>query len=172
MLATNNTTLFTSNTASSYSASSNVYSYGNYYNWYSATAGHGKYGSFYGSSFTSPGDICPAGWHLPTGKNASGDFGVLDIALGGTGAYSDSSTTPTGATMSGLWRSYPNNFVYSGNVSDSSVYNRNSYGSYWSASGGNSNSAYYLYFGSTYVRPGTSNYNKYYGWVVRCVAGV
>ena len=168
MLATNNTTLFTSNTASSYSASSNVYSYGNYYNWYSATAGHGKYGSNYGSSFTSPGDICPAGWHLPTGKDATGEFGLLDIALGGTGATSSSSTTPTGATMSGLWRSYPNNFVYSGYVSGSSVYDRNSYGKYWSASV----DAYYLTFGSTYVDPGALNTTKYYGWMVRCAAGV
>ena len=80
MLATNNTTLFTNNTSSSYSASSNVYSYGNYYNWYSATAGHGKYGSSYGSGYTAPGDICPAGWHLPTG-NTTGEYYALNTAL-------------------------------------------------------------------------------------------
>ena len=172
MLATNNTTLFTNNTASGYSASSNVYSYGNYYNWYSATGGNGKYGSSYGSSYTAPGDICPAGWHLPTGKDATGDFGVLDIALGGIGAYSNSSTTPTGATMSLAYRSYPNNFVYSGNVNGSSVYDRTSYGDYWSASGYGSGSAYDMFFSSTGVYPGTGNGGKYYGWVVRCVAGV
>ena len=172
MLATNNTTLFTNNTSSSYSAGSNVYSYGNYYNWYSATAGHGKNGSSYGSSFTSPGDICPAGWHLPTGKDASGDFGVLDIALGGTGAYSDSSTTPTGATMSSAYRSYPNNFVYSGGVDGSSVNGRSSYGVYWSASGSSSGYAYLLGFGSSYVNPGTGSNFKYYGRMARCVSGV
>ena len=171
MLATNNTTLFTNNTASSYSASSNVYSYGNYYNWYSATAGHGKYGSDYGSSFTSPGDICPAGWHLPTGKDASGEFGLLDIALGGTGASSSSSTTPTGTDMSKAWRTYPNNFVYSGYVDGSSVNSRNSNGIYWSASGSNRYDAYYLGFGSTYVDPGTHYSNKYYGRMVRCLSG-
>ena len=172
MLATNNTTLFTNNTSSSYSAGSNVYSYGNYYNWYSATAGHGKNGSSYGSSFTSPGDICPADWHLPTGKDASGDFGVLDIALGGTGAYSDSSTTPTGATMSSAYRSYPNNFVYSGGVDGSSVNGRSSYGVYWSASGSSSGYAYLLGFGSSYVNPGTGSNFKYYGRMARCVSGV
>ena len=172
MLATNNTTLFTNNASSSYSAGSNVYSYGNYYNWYSATAGHGKNGSSYGSSFTSPGDICPAGWHLPTGKDASGDFGVLDIALGGTGAYSDSSTTPTGATMSSAYRSYPNNFVYSGGVDGSSVNGRSSYGVYWSASGSSSGYAYLLGFGSSYVNPGTGSNFKYYGRMARCVSGV
>ena len=171
MLATNNTTLFTNNTASSYSASSNVYSYGNYYNWYSATAGHGKYGSDYGSSFTSPGDICPAGWHLPTGKDASGEFGLLDIALGGTGASSSSSTTPTGTDMSKAWRTYPNNFVYSGYVNGSSVNIRGSYGNYWSASGNASYSAYNLYFISTGVHPGTGGGSKYYGGMVRCLSG-
>ena len=172
MLATNNTTLFTNNTASGYSANSNVYSYGNYYNWYSATAGHGKYGSSYGSNFTAPGDICPAGWRLPTGKDATGDFGLLDIALGGTGAGSNPVTTPTGATMSLAYRSYPNNFVYSGSVAGSSVYNRNSYGYYWSASGNNSNSAYSMLFYSTSVSPGTGNAYKYSGWMVRCLSGV
>ena len=172
MLATNNTTLFTNNTSSSYSTESNVYSYGNYYNWYSATAGHGKYGSSYGSGYIAPGDICPAGWHLPTGKDASGNFGVLDIALGGTGATSKSSTTPTGATMSSLWRSYPNNFIYSGYVDGSSVYSRNSYGYYWSASGLSSGNAYFLRLSSSDVLPGLGSLGKYYGRMVRCVAGV
>ena len=172
MLAINNTTLYTNNTASGYSASSNVYSYGNYYNWYSATAGHGKYGSSYGSSYIALGDICPVGWHLPTGKDTTGDFGVLDIALGGTGAYSSPSTTPTGATMSLAYRSYPNNFVYSGYVNGVSVYTRNSNGEYWSASGYSSNGAYLMYFYSTNVAPGTSDTFKYGGGMVRCVAGV
>ena len=79
-LRTDNTVLFTSNTASGYIATSNVYSYGNYYNWYSATAGHGKYGSSYGGSFTSPGDICPYGWHLPTGTS-SGEYCALNTAI-------------------------------------------------------------------------------------------
>ncbi len=171
MLAANNTTLFTNNTSASYSASSNVYSYGNYYNWYSATAGYGKYGSSYGSGYTAPGDICPAGWHLPTGKDATGEFGLLDIALGGTGAYSDSSTTPTGATMSGLWRSYPNNFVYSGEVSGSLVDSRNSGGGYWSVSGNGSSNAYGLGFSSRIANPGRNIPYKNYGWMVRCVAG-
>ncbi len=164
MLATNNTTLFTSNTASSYSATSNVYSYGNYYNWYSATAGHGKYGSSYGSSFTSPGDICPAGWHLPTGKT-NGEYYNLNYAI------NDNNNT-TDSTASQKIRSYPNNFVYSGDVTGSSVYGRNYYGYYCSASGYNSSVASLLGFSSTYVSPGTDFDYKYYGRMVRCVAGV
>jgi hypothetical protein len=73
--------------------------------------------------------------------------------------------------MSLAYRSCPNNFVYSGNVNGASVINRNFYGIYWSASGSTSSSAYNVYFGSTYVRPGTSSGNKYSGRMVRCVAG-
>ncbi len=165
MLATNNTTLFTNNTASSYSASSNVYSYGNYYNWYSATGGHGEYGSSYGSGYTAPGDICPAGWHLPTGKVATGDFGVLDIAMGGTGASQST------AEASNRWRTFPNNFVYSGYVNGSFLNGRNSYGNYWSASGSDSYSAYLLSFDSASVNPGTNVSHKYSGRLVRCLLG-
>ncbi len=164
-LRTDNTTLFTDNTSSNYSTSNNVYSYGNYYNWYSATAGHGKYGSSYGSGYTSPGDICPAGWHLPTGGSATAEFGALDVAMGGTGAYQST------AEASNRWRSYPNNFVYSGNVNGSSVNNRGANGNYWSSSANNSNNAYNLNFNSSNVNPGTNNFYKYYGRMVRCVAG-
>ena len=164
-LRTDNTTLFTDNTSSSYNASSNVYSYGNYYNWYSATAGHGKYGSSYGSGYTAPGDICPAGWHLPTGGSATAEFGALDVAMGGTGAHQGTTEA------SNRWRSYPNNFVSSGYVNGSSVRDRNSYGYYWSSSANSSYYAYYLYFSITFVDPGINNDGKYYGWLARCVAG-
>ena len=166
MLATNNTTLFTSNSALNYSASSNAYSYGNYYNWYSATAGHGKYGSSYGSGYIAPGDICPAGWHLPTGGSATAEFGALDVAMGGTGAYQET------AEASNRWRTYPNNFVYSGLVLGSSVGSRDSYGSYWSSSASVSVNAYNLYLYSSYVYPGTTDSSKYCGRMVRCVADI
>ena len=169
MLATNNTTLFTDNTSTSYSTSSNVYSYGNYYNWYSATAGNGKYGSSYASGYIAPGDICPAGWHLPTGGSATAEFGALDVALGGTGAYQSGDA---GTAQSAKWRSYPNNFVYSGYVDGSSVLYRSSYGYYWSSSASNSYYAYYLNFNSSSVYPGTTGSYKYVGRMVRCVAGV
>ena len=165
-LRTDNTTLFTDNTSSSYSASSNVYSYGNYYNWYSATAGHGKYGSSYGRGYVASGDICPAGWHLPTGGSASAEFGALDVVMSGTGANQST------AEASNRWRTYPNNFVYSGHVNGSSVNNRNSNGYYWSSSAYSSSVAYGLYLSSSLVGPGTNFDGEYYGWMVRCVAGV
>ena len=168
MLATNNTTLFVDNVASDYSANSDVYSYGNYYNWYSATAGNGVYST---SSGDAAGDICPAGWHLPTGRDATGDFGVLDIALGGTGAESNSNTTPTGITMSLAYRSYPNNFVNSGFLA-ASISARNSYGDYWSSSVESRLLVYHTYFDSNmYFQPGTATQNKPDGAAVRCIAG-
>ncbi len=186
MLATNNTTLFINNTSTNYSASSNVYSYGNYYNWYSATAGHGKYGDSYGSGYTAPGDICPAGWHLPKGGNKSqestNEFWQLIVTRlnGGTNPAnydsSDSSSHPyyigtEAIPVSNALRSYPNNFVYSGYVLRSSVYQRNSYGYYWSASGNSNSYAYGMDFYSSNVYPGATSYNKYLGRMVRCVAG-
>ena len=183
MLATNNTTLFTNNTASGYSASSNVYSYGNYYNWYSATAGHGKCGSSYSQGYESPGDICPAGWHLPKGGNKSQEstnefWQLITTGLnnGVNPANYDSSSYPyytgTEATpVSNALRSYPNNFVYSGNVDGSSVGSRSSYGYYWSSSANNSYTAYLLYFNSSSVYPGTDG-DKYFGRMARCVSGV
>ena len=51
----------------------NMYAYGNYYNWYSATAGNGKQET--GSGVTVAGDICPAGWHLPYGGNQTSEKG-------------------------------------------------------------------------------------------------
>lgn len=162
MLATNNTTLFANNTSTSYSSSSNVYSYGNYYNWYSATAGHGKYGSSYASGYIALGDICPAGWHLPTG-NTTGEYYALNTAI-----YAGTN----GSTASNGLRSYPNNFVYSGYVDGSSVGDRSSGGFYWSSSARYSYNTYVLYFLSDLVIPGTYTNYKYIGWMVRCVAGV
>ena len=151
-LRTDNTTLFINNTSSNYNIYGDVYSYGNYYNWYSATAGHGKYGNNYGSGYIAPGDICPAGWHLPTG-NTTGEY----YALG---------------TVSSKLRSYPSNFVYSGSVLSDSVSNRNYYGVYWSSSAYDGGYAYYLYLTKSYAGRGMEYDVKYYGRAVRCVAGV
>ena len=153
MLATNNTTLYTNNTSSSYSASSDVYSYGNYYNWYSATAGNGKYST----SGTVSGDICPAGWHLPTG-DTTGEFYALNTVIN-SGASN---------TSAGL-RAYPANFVYSGYVGGI-ITRRNFDGCYWSASGYGSSNAHNMSFYSTSVYPASLN-SKWIGKMVRCLSG-
>ena len=159
LINTNNTTLFTNNTSADYSTLSNVYSLGNYYNWYSATAGNGKNGSDYGSGYTAPGDICPAGWRLPTGKPSGGELSTLNTAVN-NGDTNDSE---------GL-RAYPVNLVQSGYVSDVQVYNRGSYGYYWTSTPfDSSDKITVLELSRSRVYPGTSAFYKYDGLPVRCI---
>ena len=142
------------------SLNANIASYGNYYNWYSATAGNGKYET--GSNVTVAGDICPAGWILPIGNetSANGSFSNLDSNMGGTGSGHDGSNN---------WRSFPNNFVYSGYWYGSSAYGRGSSGYYWSSTASSTNNAYYLGLSSDIVGF-TNNNNKYMGYPVRCLS--
>ena len=167
MLATNNTTLFVNNTSSNYSEHNYVYSYGNYYNWYSATAGRGTYSDFIWGNVA--GDICPAGWHLPTGArygSIAAEIGTLDVAMGGTGTwqYNDA-----GKAQSAKWRSYPNNFVYSGEPKTPYT-NRGNSGHYWTSSAGQSAQAYYLKIG--YSEIGVGGLSRNLGRSIRCIAGV
>ncbi|MBR3318981.1 InlB B-repeat-containing protein, partial [Candidatus Saccharibacteria bacterium] len=136
------------------------YSYGGMYNWYTATAGHGTYSK---PSGNTDGSICPSGWSLPSGKDAMGDFGKLDIALGGTG------TNQSTSVASKRWRTYPVNFVYSGMFSGSSANNRSTNGNYWSSTVSTPNMAYVEGLRSNYVAPGTNVYDKYGGLTVRCL---
>ena len=183
-LRTDNTTLFATNISSDYNVHNNVYSYGNYYNWYSATAGHGKYGSSYGSGYNTPGDICPVGWHLPKGGDkvyeSTNEFWALMVnGLNNSikPANYDTSTAPyytyrednESIPIDKALRSYPNNFIYSGSTWGSSI-SRNYNGSYWSASAVNSFNASEMRFYSDYVYP-MANHDKYFGKSVRCVIG-
>ena len=150
------------------SLNANIASYGNYYNWYSAAAGNGTYSTGEQGAETVAGDICPAGWILPIGDktDAKGSFSHLDTSMGGTGEWQGS------IEASNRWRSFPNNFVYSGYWSGSSADDRGYYGGYWSSTAGSTFYAYGLYFYSDGVGPGTDGGNKFYGDSVRCVAPV
>ena len=152
-------------------ARSTLYDY--YYNWYAATAGNGTYEK---NSGYADGDICPAGWHLPTGSGF-GEFGALSKALGGR--YDSStgeawsmwdSTSPTGATMSEAFRSSPSNFNYTGYRYGSYTYSRGTNGYYWSSAANGNSYAYNVDMSSTYLAPGTTSVYKYYGYGVRCIA--
>ena len=144
----------------------NVYSYGNYYNWYSATAGNGTYSK---SSGVVGGDLCPTGWHLPYGSDDTGEKG------GGTSGgfyYLASVLDATASSVAGsrAWRSYPNNFLNSGAINGSSVYDKGTGGNYWSSTANGINFAYRLYFGNSDIYyPGTDSGSKHYGRSVRCV---
>ena len=186
MLATNNTVLFTDNgTTYSYRADLDVYSFGNYYNWYSATAGHGKYGDDYGEGYNAPGDICPAGWHLPKGgdktQEATNEFWQLIVTGLNNGVnpanYSNilepyySGSTEAESVWNAL-RTYPNNFVNSGYLRNSSIYDRHYRGYYWSTSGTSISYAYSMSFMSDSVVPGGYYNGKNYGWAIRCIADI
>ena len=152
-------------------ADANLYSYGNYYNWYSATAGRGVYSRYNGSAV---GDLCPFGWHLPHGTG-TGEIGQLSNSLGGykTGSNvaqtMNSSTSPTGSIISKRIRHFPNNFIYNSYVIGSSLTGRGSYGRYWASTVVQYGVAYNLAFSGTIVNPGTTGGNEYYGYSVRCV---
>ena len=151
------------------------YGYGNYYNW-PATMASTSYFPDYSTSEISGTSLCPNGWKLPQGRSVSdgatsGSFSYLDVALGGTGNESSSSTVPTGSIMSKYWRQFPNNFVYAGYLTSNSTHNRESNGIYWSSSAYDNSSSYYLYIGldSGGVVPGTRYYNKSDGRSIRCL---
>ncbi len=85
--------------------------------------------------------------------------------MGGTGANQFT------AEASDRWRKYPTNFLYSGNVSSSSISCRGSLGYYWSSTANNTNSSYNLFLNSSDVYLGTDHYNKDNGLTARCVLG-
>jgi uncharacterized protein (TIGR02145 family) len=145
----------------------NITKCGLLYNYHTATAGTNIQANYSAADRNASGSICPANWRLPSGYDASGDFGVLDKAYlpGGTGSYHDLSNPDT----QGLWQ-YSGAFagVFSGDYF-SSFYDQGIYGRLWSSS---ANSAIYgnvLYFNSSDVRPGTYNVKRFYGVGVRCV---
>lgn len=135
--------------------------YGIYYNWYSATAGNGRYEI--GGAVTISGDICPVGWNLPIGSLAekNGSFTYLNQRMSGS----------TSVIGSNDWRSFPNNFVYSGRWggSSASAYERGQCGYYWSSTtGGPSGNTYDLELSNDRVSSGSIR-DREGGLSVRCV---
>ena len=157
-LNTNNTISFTTNTTSL--QKSDIYSYGNYYNWYAATAGTGTYSQ---TSGDATGSICPSGWTLPSG-GSDGQYSSLDSAMGGTGSGQGT------AVASNRWRSYPANFLYSGSWWGSAPGARGLDGFYWSRTAYGRGSAVELGFNAETVNPDTSVSGKPYGYTVRCLS--
>ena len=104
-------------------------------------------------------NICPAGWRLPTGVGATGEFRVMNNTVYAGKMDSDSS-------IIGL----PGLFQRGGGWGlGGSFFSQGTDGSYWSSSQNNDTQARYLGFFSTTVDPaflGTKNY----GFAVRCIA--
>lgn len=159
------------------SAYVSLYSYGNYYNWYSATAGRGTYST--PTYQSTEGDLCPAGWHLPTGGSI-GEYGMLSISLGGyKNANNEAqamtvSTLPDNQTMLERIQHFPNNFIYSGYTNGDILYLRGSRGYYTTSTATLNNNTFDFYFGPNGigVYPGLGSASKYYGRVIRCKASL
>ena len=147
---TNNLNRSMTQTHDDYSQSSSWYSYGVYYNWYTATAGNGTYSK---NSGAVSGDICPAGWHLPTGSG--GEFGALNTAANAGRTNKDF----------GL-RAYPVNFVWSGDIS--ADLGHNIYGRIWTANSGGMQKAFRMGYSVSSSTPSGKTWNKWSGFVVRC----
>ncbi|MBR2836725.1 hypothetical protein IKE79_00005, partial [Candidatus Saccharibacteria bacterium] len=167
---------------SNYSASGNIYSYGTYYNWYSATAGGGTYSNSTNAEHITS-SICPTNWILPQGgatatnggqtiNTESSDFYKLGKAI--TGAEPESINSWNQyyyAGQSNAFRDYPNNFILSGYWNYDSASVLGTYGLYWSSSAYSAAHSYYLNLDSANVYPGTNGSNKFRGFSVRCLAG-
>lgn len=136
--------------------------YGYLYNWPAATAGETIETKPTGS--VASYSICPAGWRLPTG-NTGGDFSALDIAFGGTGAYSSGGPSSSSWLYAGPFKG-----VFSGYRS-SSFGGQGTYGHLWSSSAhsSNANNAFNATFVSSTVYAGTNNTNRNTGYGVRCL---
>ena len=141
--------------------------YGIYYNWYTATAGHGKYDT---NTDIADGDICPAGWHLPSDAEYSG-LGNLKYTSYGNNGGTGSHDYWTGAPMNFLHNGYYSNSVISSRGTYGSTNQYDNYGYYWTASNYESNQAYILYVArGYYIGVERSTLDKRYGATVRCVS--
>ena len=128
---------------------------GAWYNYAAATAG-----TITGSSNSTAAtkDICPAGWHLPTGPNTTANTDINKLVGNTTSGWQ---AATTGLTAFGA--------VAGGHYGTGSLRGTDS-GYWWSATAGNTVSRYPLIYDS---RDGqffsNGNYGRDSGYFVRCV---
>lgn len=155
----------TSSTATaSQSGQNQWFGYGALYNWYTATAGHGL--RSLAEDDTAAGDICPAGWRLPTGASTGGDYTNLIASLGGLTTDMDENTTPTGNEIYGVLTRFPNNFVRSGAYSGDGFKTPGAY--YWTSTARATVSGGTMEFNPYEVIPRGAEM-KHTGMPVRCM---
>ena len=127
---------------------------GCWYNYYSATAG-----TISSSSNATPAssDICPSGWHLPTGPNTTSgtDFNKL---IGNTTSGNQASTTGGLPYFNGVTGGYINDGTAVGTTT----------GGWWSANYAQATSRFLLTYNSSTFNGG-SYATRVYGYFVRCV---
>ena len=154
-----------SDSGTNYRTSSNIYSYGNYYNWPAAMA-NTNYILDRDVSDAAGTSICPYNWHLPSSGDLDRECGVLSQSYGGNGGQQ---VGDNGVTLSNRIRSFPNSFVYSGRIEGSSFTDRGTGGYYTSRSVSSYESARVLQFWPTFFAPTYSGVNRSWGTTVRCL---
>ena len=135
--------------------------YGDYYNWYAATA---ETGTFAQASGNASDSLCPAGWQLPINGGSSISKSWQGLLFG---SYGLSSNTASSRTM----RQNPLSITLTGQYYwiNGTLNNRGSYGVFWSSVAHSDNIyAHYLYFTNTAINSPYAN-SKAYGLTVRCV---
>ncbi len=124
--------------------------YGNWYNWYTATAGTGTSSII---SADAPSSICPKGWKLPdsTGnksyQNLASTYGATNLAK--------IQAEPLIFNPAGLYWNGATDWI-------------NQSGYYWTASSNDASNAYRFDFYSSEVRPRYAA-NKASGYNIRCI---
>lgn len=159
---TNNTNRNLTPSYNANNTSSSWYSYGHYYNWYTATAGNGTY-SLTTAGAATEGDLCPANWRLPAGTATVGDYSILDVALGGSGRNQET------AAASKRWRVYPLNYIYSGEQRGNTMYNRANSTSAATLNAANNERTYNFWLRDAGVNLSANNTGKVRGSTMRCM---
>ncbi|MBQ6394256.1 hypothetical protein IJH97_00655, partial [Candidatus Saccharibacteria bacterium] len=160
-----NSTTTSCNSSYLYCIVNNTNKYGNLYNWNAATATIGKQAT----TGTVTESVCPKGWQLPNNTGTK-SFNTL------MSAYSLPTTNGNSAAHNAAVRTIqqaPLNFSLAGHYNNLSI-GEARFANYWSriVFTDNVNTAYNLLFNSEYgVFYPQSNYDKYYGFSVRCVFG-
>ena len=138
-----------------HSYNSHSTAYGNYYNWYAATAGAGRY---YMPERTTDSSICPKGWMLPKSEGRNSMTRLLEIY--------DLHGDATDVSFVGLLAGAPFSFTLAGDYYYNGITGgEEDWADYWTADVAN------LVAANFDVDLGGMNYNqKTAGLSVRCVA--
>ncbi len=136
---------------------------GNYYNWYTATAGSSA------SSGNVSDSICPKGWHLPTSVNSANNK---------AGSYADllDSYGIANTDASKLY-AYPLNLLMGGmyQYNNGSMGYTSYEGGYWTSGSYSSSYPYLMSYSTswsgTQIMPGRTNVYKGMGYPIRCTTG-
>ncbi|MBR3220300.1 hypothetical protein IKF76_00315, partial [Candidatus Saccharibacteria bacterium] len=133
---------------------------GNYYNWYTATAGTGTAAMTSGVATSS---ICPKGWRLPTSNSTTADFNAMTNSI--IQLDTNANNVPD---KSFVMQSAPHYFNLAGNYNGGANY-RGVYGNWWSSTPNTASYGYSLRLSRASVHPQYYG-SRAYGFSVRCVA--